>query len=222
MNNLSPRWQLLAFIAVAFVINYIPLLNLPFLWSQTFFHEISHGFAALATGGSIHHIVLRFDGSGQCTTRGGWPLLVSFAGYAGSAGWGYLIYRSAAGLTAASSKIMVYAMIALLLGTLVLWARDVVTLLILIILLAMYSLPLRRRLWISVSSFIRLVGVFVLIESIRSPLYLLDGRNIGDGAALAQITGLPEMLWILLWFLLALFLLVQLWRSRPSRPSGAA
>jgi len=222
LNNLSPRLQLLVFIAAAFVINYIPLLNLPFLWSQTFFHEISHGFAALATGGSIHNIVLRFDGSGQCTTSGGWSLLVSFAGYAGSAGWGYLIYRIAAGLNAASSKIMVFAMISLLVGTLILWARDVVTLVILIVLLAMYSLPLYRRLWFSVASFIRLVGIFVMIESIRSPLYLLDGRNIGDGAALAQKTGLPEIIWIALWFLLALFLLFQLWRSRPSASSATA
>jgi hypothetical protein len=219
LNSLSPRLQLIVFIVAAFIVNYIPLLNLPFLWSQTFFNEISHGFAALATGGSIHNIVLRFDGSGQCTTSGGWSLVVSFAGYAGSALWGYFIYRFAAGLNAASSKIMISAMIILLIATVILWARDTVTLLILIVLLAMYSLPLYRKLWFSVASFIRLVGVFIILESIRSPLYLLDGRNIGDGAALAQKTGLPEMIWIVLWFLLALFLLFQLWRSRPGNPS---
>ena len=216
MNGLSPRLQLTVFIVAAFIVNYIPLLNLPFLWSQTFFHEISHGFAALATGGSIHNIVLRFDGSGQCTTSGGLSFFVSFAGYAGSALWGYLIYRIAAGLNAGSSKIMVGAMILLLAGTLVLWARDVVTLLILLVLLAMYSLPLFRRLWFSVTSFIRLVGVFVILESIRSPLYLLDGRDIGDGAALAQKTGLPEMIWIVIWFIIALLLLVKLWRDLPA------
>ncbi len=213
MNNLSPRLQLVLFIVAAFIINYVPLLNLPFLWSQTFFHEISHGFAALASGGSIHKIELRFNGSGQCTTLGGWTILVSFAGYAGSALWGYMIYRIATGVGAASSRLMISALILLLLITLLLWARDAVTLLILLVLLAMYSLPLYRRLWFSVKTFLRLVGVFVILESIRSPLYLLDGRNIGDGVALASSTGLPEIVWVIIWFGLAAGCLIQLWRG---------
>jgi len=51
-----------------------------------------------------------------------------------------------------------------------------------------------------------------LLEAIRSPLYLLDGRDLGDGASLAEQTWLPEVFWVLIWFVIALACLYQLWR----------
>lgn len=193
------------------MIDYVPFINLPFLWSETFFHEISHGLAALLTGGSIHNISLNFNGSGLCITRGGVLFIVTFFGYAGSALWGLLIYRIANALSPGKSKFMVAVMLAMLSATLVLWARDVPTIIILIVLLLMYGFPLYRSLWISVNSFIQLVGVFVLLDAIRSPLYLLDGRDLGDGATLAELTSLPEIFWVTLWFAIALACLTLLW-----------
>lgn len=201
------------FIIAAFIIDYLPFINLPFLWSETFFHEISHGLAALLTGGSIHSISLNFNGSGLCITSGGLRFIVTFFGYAGSALWGLLIYRIANALSPGRSKIMVTAMIVMLSVTLVLWARDFPTITILIVLLLMYSLPLHRSLWISVKSLIQLVGIFVLLDAIRSPLYLLDGRNLGDGATLAQLTWLPEVFWVAFWFVIAVACLYRLWRA---------
>jgi len=93
--TLTPRQQLSLFIVLAFIIDYLPIINLPFLWSETFFHEISHGLAALLTGGTIHNITLNFNGSGVCTTSGGTRFLIAFSGYAGSALWGLLIYSIA-------------------------------------------------------------------------------------------------------------------------------
>lgn len=209
----SAKQRLLFFIIAAFIIDYIPFLNLPFQWSQTFFHEISHGLSAVLTGGKIHGISLSFDGSGLCTTSGGIHFVVAFCGYAGSAIWGMLIYRCAGALSPANTKIMAAIMVAMLAITVVLWARDVSTLIILAVLLVTYSLPLIKSLWMSISAFIQLVGVYVLLESIRSPLYLLDGRDLGDGATLAQLTWIPEIVWVGLWFGLALSCLSLLWRS---------
>jgi len=62
--RLTPRQRLLLFIVAAFIVDYLPFINLPFLWSETFFHEISHGLAALLTGGSIDSITLNFNGAG--------------------------------------------------------------------------------------------------------------------------------------------------------------
>ena len=137
----------------------------------------------------------------MCTTSGGLRFLVSFSGYAGSAFWGVLIYRVADALSPTNAKFMVGTMVLMLGGTLVLWARDLSTIIILIILLAMYVLPLYTSLWISVKVFIQLVGVFVLLDAIRSPLYLFDGRDLGDGATLAQLSWLPEFFWVALEFL---------------------
>ena len=210
--TLTPQLRLILFIVAAFIIDYLPFVNLPFLWSETFFHEISHGLAALLTGGLIHNISLHFDGSGLCATSGGVRFIVTFFGYAGSALWGLLIYRVANSLSPASSKFMVAIMVSMLALTLVLWARDLPTITILIVLLLMYGLPLYRSLWISVKSFIQLVGIFVLLDAIRSPLYLLDGRDLGDGATLARLTWLPEIFWVALWFVIALSCLTILWK----------
>jgi len=211
--TLTSRQRLLLFILVAFIIDYLPLINLPFLWSETFFHEISHGLAALLTGGSIHNITLNFNGSGICTTRGGSRFIISFSGYAGSALWGLLIYSVAATLSQSHAKLMVGTIVAMLAMTLLLWARDVSTIIILVILLLMYALPLYKSLWFSVKFFIQLVGIFVLLDAIRSPLYLLDGRDLGDGASLATQTWLPEIFWVALWFVIAVSCLYLLWKN---------
>ena len=53
-----------------------------------FFHEMSHGLAALLTGGGIRAIHLHPEAGGMCVTTGGIPFLVISAGYLGSLVWG--------------------------------------------------------------------------------------------------------------------------------------
>ena len=209
---LTPRQRLIVFIIIAFIFDYLPLINLPFLWSETFFHEISHGLAAIVTGGLIHNITLNFNGSGEIATSGGIRFLVSFSGYAGSALWGLLIYSIASALSQRQAKIMSSMMVAMLGITLLLWARNLSTIVILVVLVMMYALPLFKSLWFSVTFFIQLVGVFVMLDAIRSPLYLLDGRDLGDGATLAGSSGLPEFFWVALWFAFAAGCLMLLWK----------
>lgn len=210
--TLTSRQRLYLFIVAAFIVDYFPLINLPFLWSETFFHEISHGLAALLTGGMIQNISLYFNGSGLCTTSGGARFIVTFSGYAGSALWGLLIYSVAGTLSQSKTKIMAGVMVAMLAVTILLWARDLSTIIILLILLLMYTMPLVKSLWFSMKFFIQLVGVFVMLDAIRSPLYLLDGRDLGDGASLANQTWLPEIFWVALWFAIAAGGLYLLWR----------
>src|SRR5512143_631488 len=62
----------------------------PFRLFVVLLHEISHGLAAVATGGAIVSIGLSFDEGGVCLTRGGWPFLILNAGYLGSLLWGGL------------------------------------------------------------------------------------------------------------------------------------
>ena len=67
-----------------------PLLY-PLKMLVVFFHEISHGLAALATGGAVERIVLVPQEGGYCVTRGGNAFLVLSAGYLGSLLWGVLL-----------------------------------------------------------------------------------------------------------------------------------
>ena len=54
-------------------------------------HEISHGIAAVATGGSIDRIVVSADEGGVCWTSGGVRFITLSAGYLGSMLWGSMI-----------------------------------------------------------------------------------------------------------------------------------
>lgn len=209
---MTPRLRLILLIIVAFMLDYVPFINLPFLWSQTFFHEMSHGLAALISGGQIVNITLNYDGSGLCTTRGGVRFIVTFSGYAGSALWGVLLYRITGALSSTKAKFVAVAMIAMTVLTLLLWARNLSTIIILCILLITWLLPLYTSLRGVITYFIQLVAVFVILDAIRSPLYLLDGRDIGDGATLASLSWIPEIIWVAIWFTIALGSLLLLWK----------
>lgn len=53
-----------------------------------FFHEMSHGLAAILTGGKVLEITLAPEQGGSCLTQGGNVLLILSAGYLGSLAWG--------------------------------------------------------------------------------------------------------------------------------------
>ncbi|NQY49130.1 MAG: M50 family metallopeptidase, partial [Colwellia sp.] len=49
-----------------------------------------------------------------------------------------------------------------------------------------------------------------LLNCLFSPTYLFDGRDLGDGAALASMTMVPELVWVLIWCVLAMAALYSL------------
>jgi hypothetical protein len=91
---MPPPWKRLAVLAAVLAALWL-LWETPVVYPVrilvTFFHELSHGLAAVLTGGSIERITVEADGSGLCFTRGGWRWAVIPAGYLGSMFWGSLI-----------------------------------------------------------------------------------------------------------------------------------
>ncbi|MEJ2608521.1 MAG: M50 family metallopeptidase [Candidatus Thiodiazotropha sp.] len=189
--------------ALAFLISAIPIIHYPFGWFETFFHELSHGMAALVTGGSVHRIELNIDGSGLCTTSGGMEFLILLAGYTGSALWGSLIYLSVSLGKARYSKQISAILTLVVLLVALLWARDLITIAILFIMTAIFAMAYRYGSRNLTRLFIEFIALYVVLNAIRSPLYLLDGRDIGDGAALSQMTHIPEIFWVVAWCLIA-------------------
>jgi hypothetical protein len=196
---------------LALIVKAIPLVHLPFSWFQTFFHEFSHGLAALASGGRIHSIEIAFDTSGICYTSGGFLPLVFFSGYTGSALWGALIYLSVSAKYAKGIALSL-ALLVVIVG--VLWVRDWVTPWILLSITILFLLAYRYGNNIWTHRFVAFVGLYVLVESLRAPFHLLDGKHLGDGSELADLTYLPELFWIILWASIAASLLIFLYRYR--------
>jgi hypothetical protein len=91
---MPPPWKRLAVLAAVLAALWL-LWETPVVYPVrilvTFFHELSHGLAAVLTGGSIERITVEADGSGLCFTRGGWRWVIIPAGYLGSMFWGSLI-----------------------------------------------------------------------------------------------------------------------------------
>jgi hypothetical protein len=92
--DLSPLALAGAFVAI------LLLWNTPVAFPLKIFvvllHELSHGLAAVLTGGRIVRILISPNIGGLCETAGGWRLLVIPAGYLGSMLWGGAILVAAA------------------------------------------------------------------------------------------------------------------------------
>ena len=136
--------------------------------------------------------------------------MVAFSGYAGAVVWGVLIY-----ISSSYKREVVNLVLVILLGSLgvvgIFWARDIITLLIMVTIGAVLYVAIRFS-WRYLLGFL---GIYVLISALSTPLSLVDGRDVGDGATLARITHVPEFIWVMVWWGIALGALWYLFkRSR--------
>ncbi|WOH37881.1 M50 family metallopeptidase [Thalassotalea fonticola] len=194
---------------IAFLLKETPYLGIPFNWLESFFHELSHGLAALITGGKILQIELFPNGAGLCTTQGGIAFIIAFSGYAGAVAWGVLIYKIA-DLKSSISRYFSLFMVVLLALSCLLWARDLLTLVIILILIATFALSIKISHFHFLPVILKIFALMVLLNSLSSPLYLIDGRGIGDGSALAKLTFIPEIVWILVWTAIGIYAIYRL------------
>jgi len=191
---------------------FIPLVNLPFSWMETFFHEMSHGLMALITGGSIQQVILHMDGSGECLTEGGWQFAVVWAGYAGAVFWGGLIYLSATLFRKHPAKILLLMLLIFLLNIQLLWIRDGTSLIIMLTISAIFLAAYYFGGTFIIRYFMQFTGLYILLGAARSPLALVDGEDEGDGFILEGLTAVPELVWVGVWELLALLAVFYLYR----------
>lgn len=209
LSNRARFWCL--FIS-AVVLLQLPIISIPFKWLETYFHELSHGLAALITGGKIYSIELYPNGGGLCKTIGGNHLVISFMGYVGAALWGGLIYL----LALRRDKFAYYlslTLVMILLLTLVLWIRDLLTAVIVLSLLVLFYLKTKLSLT-SLRLLYQFTGILVCLNAVLSPLYLIDGRQLGDGATLAKLTFIPEFIWVIIWSSIGIWVLYKLGREK--------
>lgn len=214
-QNSSSFWQKYHFfilLFVAIVIKQLPLVSIPFNWLESYFHEISHGIAAILTGGKVLRIQLFANGAGLCTTQGGIGFVISFAGYAGATLWGWGIFKLASAHQRVAQAFSVLILL-LLVCSIVFWGRDLLTWFILAILAAIFLLTIKLKKMVYLQWLMQLFGLLILLNSLFSPAYLLDGRHLGDGAALASMTFIPEIIWVLIWFSIALLALYSLYKT---------
>lgn len=94
MRFLRRHWQMIVLTVAVFILWSTPAM-LPLRILVVFLHELAHGMAALATGGSIEEISLSVTEGGSALTRGGSRFVILSAGYLGSLLLGVALFLGA-------------------------------------------------------------------------------------------------------------------------------
>ena len=201
----------------------------PFKIPVVFFHELSHGIAAILTGGSIDHIEVVKEQGGLCVTRGGNRFWTLSAGYLGSLIWGGLALLLSS--RTRRDRLLTVTMGGLILLATIIWIRPVFSfgfgfhlLAGLVLLLIGILLPHRVN------------DVFLKLFGLASCLYVIPdiwsdtiarSHLPSDARMLAEMTHIPTVIWGGFWIIVAvavaaLFLAKSCrTRSSPEPPPAA-
>ncbi|MFZ5642026.1 MAG: M50 family metallopeptidase [Bacillota bacterium] len=216
------RFSFYGFLLLAWLVFHVPYINVPFKWYETFFHEISHGIAALMTGGRIISLELNFNGSGAVLYAGSkFPGIVAFSGYAGAFFWGAVIYLLAS-YTKKFSTVLAAVFSAAVVVSGILWVRDIESAIVAVSIF-MILLALSRAGGITPSHYgLRFIGSYVIVSAMYSPVFLffLHGRG-SDAEKLRDYTAIPEFVWIFAWLSGGILTLWLIYKIVDSQPQGA-
>jgi len=170
-----------------------------------FLHEISHGIAAVATGGSIQQITLSPRLGGACYCPGGNAFITLSAGYLGSLAWGGVLLEAQRRSGRRPDRVLLVVGAAMVVLTL-LFVRGTFGLIFglgfgLALLLA------ARRLSAGVNrtllNVLGLTSCLYAILDIKGDI--LDRPHLpSDAAMLSELTGVPTVVWGVVWITVAL------------------
>jgi len=168
-------------------------------------HEISHGLAAIATGGSIQRIGIEWNEGGYCFCPGGNAFLTLSAGYLGSLVWGALLLLIANG-AAKRHRVTLFTIGTIIAVVTVLYVRNVFGLVFgaaagaALIGAARSLTPPWNR---GILTVLGLTSCLYAILDIKSDVIDRPGIR-SDAAMLAELTHVPTMVWGFLWIGIAL------------------
>lgn len=213
--NLPSKSRFMVELLLAWIIARLPWFGVPFKWLESYFHEISHAIATVISGGSVANIQLFLNGAGFCFSQGGNVILIGLAGYLGAALWGGLLFYLATWMQGIR---LYFGLIAgLVFYSMLLWARDPLTIIILSMLCILFCLPLKFHQNTILVSLLRVIALVVVVNAINSPTALLGITGQGDADILAANSIIPSYFWVALWWVSSLFVLYLCWlRIRPN------
>lgn len=203
MRMLKGHWQLLLITLVVFALWRTPVV-VPLKILVVFLHEVSHGIAAVLTGGTIDTISISAQQGGHAITRGGNGFLILSAGYVGSLLLGVLLLLAALKTNADRALMGLFGVVTLLVTAL--YVRD---------LFALAFCTVTGAAMLAVAWFLsRQVNDFVLrVIGLTSALYVpydIFSDTIArsglrsDAYMLAEQYGGPTMFWGGLWLVLSI------------------
>lgn len=172
---------------------------LPLKLFVVFLHEISHGIAAVATGGRIERIVIELNEGGACYCGGGSPFVTLSAGYLGSLGWGLLLvwlarFERRAHWTTAAIGVVTALVTLLYVRTAFGFVFGLGVAAALLVAARHLPTPWNARLLYALG----LTSALYAILDIKSDILDRPGLD-SDARMLAELTGVPTLVWGALW-----------------------
>jgi hypothetical protein len=213
MPKSVPRsWLPLVLALVAYALWTTPVL-FPLRMFVVFLHELSHGLAAVLTGGQIVRIQLTAAEGGLCLTRGGWRFLVLSAGYLGSLAWGVALLF--AGARRRGHSVLLAGVGLLLLAVTLVYVRSVFGLVYGVLTGAALVLAARKLPEAASQVVLTMLGVVSCLYAVWDIASdtLLRQIPASDASALGHLTGIPGPLWGVVWITLAVATTVWALRS---------
>jgi len=176
-------------------------------------HELSHALAAMVTGGSVEHIEIDPRIGGLAVTRGGWTWLVVSSGYIGSMvlGSGILL----ASVRARSARVLSAGIGVAVLAITAVFVRNGFGLLF-GALFGVGMLAAARFLrppWLPLlMQYLGTISCLYALVDVQEDLLTFENR-VTDASIMASHTGIPALVWGVLWSILALLVLLLTLRS---------
>ena len=171
-------------------------------------HELSHGIAAVATGGGIVRMEINEMIGGSCQTTGGWPFVIVSSGYLGSTmlGGALLLLAQRPGVSRPAGLIIGILTVAVS----VLFIRNLFGI--------FFGLSFGAALIVAskylpasvVDVLVQYLGAMSLLYSlvdIKEDLLTLQHR-ISDTVILQQYTGIPALVWGISWSAVAVAIFI--------------
>lgn len=185
----------------------------PFRIFVVFLHEISHGLAAVLTGGRIVSIGLSFDEGGVCVTQGGSRFLILSAGYLGSLLWGALFLLLAARRRRAPVVLALIGLFTLVVTLLYVrtWFGFFYGLAAAAALLLVAG-KLKPEISEGLLAAIGVMSCLYAVWDVASDV-LFRSIPSSDASALAGLTGVPAVVWGVLWIAASLWVIVSVLRK---------
>ncbi|RRR76639.1 MAG: M50 family peptidase [Candidatus Viridilinea halotolerans] len=216
----------------AFALSWLGPLVFPFRLLTTIIHELSHGLAALLTGGAFVRFVVFADGSGLAYTAGGIRWIIIPAGYVGTALFGAALITLGRSTKASRNALGILG-VALLLLTLryalpTVFSPEIIGGLLTLgigILIGVSFLAIAWKLpTIWSLAMLNLIAFWVGLSALgdlRGLMLLSHFPGRSDAHAMAEITFLPPIFWAFIWAIMSILALGAAVWSTWLQPTGA-
>ncbi|MFN7927399.1 MAG: M50 family metallopeptidase [Blastocatellia bacterium] len=211
-HDRDAKTYLLGASVISVVLSFIPMADLlvyPFKLFVTFIHEGGHALMAVATMGAVERIAIYYDTSGITLSLGGWPILISSAGYLTSTLFGaalLLICRNGK-----RAKMALGITAALILALTIVWVKGIFGLIVgggltaALIFFAAASNPKVAHFFLS---FLAVQCCLNALYDLKT-LFLISAvtNQSSDAVNMQRMTMIPATVWSVLWLGLSLVVL---------------